>query len=725
VELSKPTVLSEDPAPRLLRWSRRGVPGLAWVEYHDERTRQRFFERFAWMLRTESYPLHQIRLQPAETPAAVVWRLLEAMQALPPGICSITGFATALPSEPYALAEALYAFSFQREALGKLPHRQIWWLPSYVADALIRTVPDLESWFTLRLQIEEQVPHLSTPKGLIEPIGLRSADPLEAARRARELITRFDQAVAKERSPIDAVQKLGLPALAAYREAGDEESSRPLAERLRGLAPSLFSPTSEETVPHRRIAEMLNKANLLRQAGFLPEAAGVLEAAVDEGRSAFASREPLSELALAHALKMHGVCLDELDLKERARDHSLEAVHLFRRLAQQDPDPNLPRLAEALNNLTHVLGGMGRTNEALPAISEAVHVLRKLAGLDPGTYEPQLALALNNLASHLGTLRRSEEAVAVAREAVELFRRSPGQANTSAKANLALALNNLAVHLGMSGQNTEALVMAEEATGIYGQLADANPQGHTVGHAKALLSLAWRRRYTNHSDEAMEAARQAVGLLKELAAINPEQYSEILAEALLGLAMQLRQSRQFVEALTASREAVSVRQKCQAGRVRKDPVRVAEALLILAACQRDTGSLIEARSTTLEAIDALNWVTAEDDVEALEAVGAASGTLADVQEKLGELNAALASYEHGIRLLSSKFARFPEALIHAIGPLVSNYLRLSQDLGRSTDDQWLEPIARLAADTPLPWEPTNPLVPSNKPPGPTAPVSSE
>jgi tetratricopeptide (TPR) repeat protein len=704
VELSKPTVVSEDPAPRLLRWSRRDVPGFAWVEYHDERTRQRFFERFAWMLPKDGLPLHQLRLQRAETPARIVWALLEEMQALPPGICSITGFATALPSEPYALAEALYAFSFQREALGKVPHRQIWWLPSYVADALIRTVPDLESWFTLRLQIEEQIPQLTTPKGLIEPIGLRSPDPAEAARRARELITRFDQAIAKERNPIDAVQKLGLPALAAFREAGDGEISRALAERLRGLAPSLFTPTSDETIPHRRISEMLNRAHLLHQSGLLPEAAGLVETAVEEGRSAMASSAPLCELALAHALRMHGIFLDELGLKERARASCLEAVHLFRRLAREDPAANLPRLGEVLHNLAHVLTGIGRTNEALPAASEAVLVFRKLVAMAPGAHELQLALALNNLAGHLGTLRRSEEAVPLAREAVGLLRGLPTHSTASDKANLALALNNLAVHLGMSGDDAEAWVMSEEAAGIYGELATRDPQRHAPDHAKALLSLALRRSRTRHSPEALEAAKQSVELFRSIVAINPRQYVPMLEEALLQLSVQLRQSHLHKEALAAAQESLALRKSHEANSGSKDPIRLAEALLILAACHRELGQIQEAMNATLEALQHLRGVKEAEEPEALEAMGAASSTLADLQEILGQSSAALETCEQGVRQLATAFVRFPDALIHVMGPLLSQYLHLCQKLGRKTDDPWLEPIVRLAVETPVPWQ---------------------
>lgn len=717
MELSKPTVVSEDPAPRLLRWSRRGVPGFAWVEYHDERTRQRFFERFAWMLRKDGLPLHQLRLQPAETPAAVVWALLKEMQTLPPGVCSITGFTTALPSEPYALAEALYAFSFQREALGKVPHRQIWWLPSYVADALIRTVPDLESWFTLRLQVQEQIPYLATPKGLIEPVGLRSTDPKEAARRAQDLLTRFEQAVAKERSPIDAVQKLGLPALAAFREAGDKGTSTELAERLRGLAPDLFSPTSDETIPHRRISEMLNRAHLLHQSGLLPEAAGLVETAVEEGRSAMASGAPLCELALAHALRMHGIFLDELGLKERARVSCLEAVHLFRRLAREDPAANLPRLGEALHNLAHVLAGIGRTNEALPAASEAVLVFRKLVAMAPGAHELQLALALNNLASHLGTLRRSEEAVPLAREAVGLLRRLTTQHTAADKANLALALNNLAVHLGMSGNDAEAWVMSEESSGIYGELATRDPQRHAPDHARALLSLALRRNLTRHSPEALEAAKQSVELFRRIVAISPRQYLPMLEEALLQLAVQLRQSHLHKEALAAAQESLAHRKSHEADSGSKDPIRLAEALLILAACHRELGEIQEAMNTTLEAIQHLQGVREAEEPEALEAMGAASAALADLQEILGQMSAALETCEQGVRRLSTAFVRFPDALIHVMGPLLSQYLHLCQKLGRKTDEPWLEPIVRLAVETPVPWQ-TSETVPSSGDPQP-------
>jgi hypothetical protein len=59
----------------------------------------------------------------------------------------------------------LVVLSFQREILASLPVRQIWWVPSSATERLILGVPDLDSWFTLRLHLTEAPPQpaLETP----------------------------------------------------------------------------------------------------------------------------------------------------------------------------------------------------------------------------------------------------------------------------------------------------------------------------------------------------------------------------------------------------------------------------------------------------------------------------------------------------------------------------------------------------------------------------------
>jgi tetratricopeptide (TPR) repeat protein len=75
----------------------------------------------------------------------------------------------------------------------------------------------------------------------------------------------------------------------------------------------------------------------------------------------------------------------------------------------------------SLNNLSIILGGQGRREEALAAIEEAVELYRGLAVLWPDAFRPALAMSLNNLSNRLTALGWREEALTVAKEAIGIL----------------------------------------------------------------------------------------------------------------------------------------------------------------------------------------------------------------------------------------------------------------------------------------------------------------
>jgi hypothetical protein len=74
------------------------------------------------------------------------------------------------------------------------------------------------------------------------------------------------------------------------------------------------------------------------------------------------------------------------------------------------------RLAASLNDRSVRLGERGRVGASLDAITEAVVVYRRLAEVDPDTARPHLAASLNNFASRLARVGRLEEALAAAKD---------------------------------------------------------------------------------------------------------------------------------------------------------------------------------------------------------------------------------------------------------------------------------------------------------------------
>jgi hypothetical protein len=78
-------------------------------------------------------------------------------------------------------------------------------------------------------------------------------------------------------------------------------------------------------------------------------------------------------------------------------------------------------LAVALNNLVIRLAEAERHEQALPPAREAVTIYRRLAEADPDSHLPDLAGALSSLATRLADTDRREQALAPAQEAVDHY----------------------------------------------------------------------------------------------------------------------------------------------------------------------------------------------------------------------------------------------------------------------------------------------------------------
>src|SRR5260370_26653522 len=83
-----------------------------------------------------------------------VARLIEKLRSRSGTVVSITDIEWAFPERGNRL-DTLVALSFQRETLASLPVRQIWWIPSTLTEQFILVVPDLDSWFRLRLHLPQ------------------------------------------------------------------------------------------------------------------------------------------------------------------------------------------------------------------------------------------------------------------------------------------------------------------------------------------------------------------------------------------------------------------------------------------------------------------------------------------------------------------------------------------------------------------------------------------
>ena len=138
---------------RLLLWSERPTRGLARVEFYSEFARQIVMQKLTKELQRQGIKVREIRLPLWGSPAQVLNFLLDELVKAESGVVSIVGFETAF--NPEHLQPALGVLNFNREHFAQFHGRQIWWLSQDFLNRVINFMPDLNSWFTLRLSLTE------------------------------------------------------------------------------------------------------------------------------------------------------------------------------------------------------------------------------------------------------------------------------------------------------------------------------------------------------------------------------------------------------------------------------------------------------------------------------------------------------------------------------------------------------------------------------------------
>jgi tetratricopeptide (TPR) repeat protein len=327
----------------------------------------------------------------------------------------------------------------------------------------------------------------------------------------------------------------------------------------------------------------------------------------------------------ARALRDLGARLAGEGRRDEAVVATEQAVGVYRRLEEADPETFAPQLASALSNLSADLVDLERREGALTAIEEAVGIyrglgrlalaavaapyaraccnlgwvalqvndldkaltasresetaFRQLASADRGEFEPELSMVLTNISMILFRLDRTEEAAEAGQEAVSITRRL-ARDNPAARADLARALMSLSGHLLDSERIQEAMATGEEATELYRELAGTNPGMYVPAEAGALINLADVSARLERWDDAVAFDFEAAQILEPLAGEAPEVYGLRLAVALVDLTGNLTRAGDDETAMDAALRAQQVFARVpetEAERVRLEP-RLAETL---------------------------------------------------------------------------------------------------------------------------------------------------
>ena len=143
-----------DTIARLLLWGKRSSGSLARIEFSSDFSRQKVVSELRYQFKEKQILFYEIKLPRGKKPSVVFNFLFKELENIASGVVSISGFETAFMTD-IPLLDALRVINFNRENLAQFNLRQIWWMSRPFNSEAIRVMPDLNSWFSLRLFLTE------------------------------------------------------------------------------------------------------------------------------------------------------------------------------------------------------------------------------------------------------------------------------------------------------------------------------------------------------------------------------------------------------------------------------------------------------------------------------------------------------------------------------------------------------------------------------------------
>lgn len=445
-----------DTVARLARWGQLAPQGLARVEFVSGFARQRVLAALRDRLKEVNVPLREVLLSAPVSAQEIVNDLVRQFGHLAPGVVSVSGFETAFPDDGHRV-DSLRVLNANRERLALHPLRQIWWMTPAFAQTFLQAAPDFDSWFFLRLTVEEVVP---LPTGTPEWIEERRVAPIplrEARRRSSSLARRFRQAL-KAGASVGPLLELASSAVSVLHEAGAEaEAGKLLNALLDEMGRSGKDVVSILTEPAEDAREALSRARAL---GLLARRY-ILQGRLAQAEPLLRQAQSIREVMLGPQHPDTATSLNDLALMYVYRGRYTEAEPLYRRalaIREAALGPRHPETAASLNNLAALYLREGRYAEVETLLQRALAIDEAAYGPD----HPYVATDLNNLAKLYESQGRPEEAELLYQRALSISEKTLGPEHP----DTATSLNNLAALYEIQGRLAEAEAIHKRALRI-------------------------------------------------------------------------------------------------------------------------------------------------------------------------------------------------------------------------------------------------------------------
>lgn len=384
----------QEVTERLKSWCTLHDRGLVRVEWDSVYARQAVVDQLKESLSGSGIPLVEIELPPGEAGDETAARLIEKLRSRSGSAVSITGVEWAFPERGSRL-ETLAALSFQRETLASLPVRQIWWIPSARTEQFVLSVPDLDSWFRLRLHLTESPPAVDGFQAL-EETGRKTVSVEEARSVARRFWERLESARAQNVSEDRIWAELAQPALDALLSAGLEME----AEAILATVSTLREPLERRLLELRAtrgpedpdlLSIATRLARLLTIQGDFAGARRIQESALEGTTRVSGEEHPNTLVAMVN---LAATAFQQGDYAEAQRLGERVSEVMRRVLGEEHPNT-----LTLIGNLALTLSEQGDHAGARRLQERALEIMGRVLGQE----HPDTLRLMNNLAT---TLRR-------------------------------------------------------------------------------------------------------------------------------------------------------------------------------------------------------------------------------------------------------------------------------------------------------------------------------
>ncbi|MDR2652934.1 MAG: tetratricopeptide repeat protein [Prevotellaceae bacterium] len=226
----------------------------------------------------------------------------------------------------------------------------------------------------------------------------------------------------------------------------------------------------------------------------------------------------------------------------QAKDSYLEALKIYRNLADVNPKAYLPDVAGMLNNLGVLQNDIKDYPQAESCYQDALKIWRELAAANPQACLPDLAMTLINLGVLQNDMNEYSKAEAYYKEALRIYRNLAAVNPQTFLHYVAIMFNNLGILQSDINDYKKAKAYYKKALKIKRELAIVNPQAYLPDLAMTLNNLGSLQHKIKKNSQAKASYLEALKIYRNLVDSNPQSFLHDMVKTLTNLAIFYLQS---------------------------------------------------------------------------------------------------------------------------------------------------------------------------------------